>query len=141
MFLIQFLKNENAKFGEIRAAEKMGVERIGLGDGWTWTSKDMDETEARALAGWELTKEHILNGKYDVLILDEFTYPLAYGWLNTEEVVGWIGDNKPEMLHLIITGRHAPEGLVESADLVTEMRNIKHPLDTQGIRAQKGIEF
>jgi len=139
--LIQFLKHENARFGEIRAAEKMGIQRLGLGDGWTWTSKDMDETEARAVAGWELAQSHILGGDYDVLILDEFTYPLAYGWLEVEAVIGWLRDHKPEMLHLIITGRDAPHQLVAFADLVTEMRNIKHPLETSGIRAQKGIEF
>lgn len=139
--LIQFLKNENARFGEIRAAERMGIERIGLGDGWTWTSKDMDETKAKALAGWKLTKQHITSGDYDVLILDEFTYPLAYGWLDVDTVIAWLKDNKPEMLHLIITGRDAPYQLVAFADLVTEMRNIKHPLETQGIRAPKGIEF
>ncbi|MEM7798527.1 MAG: cob(I)yrinic acid a,c-diamide adenosyltransferase, partial [Chloroflexota bacterium] len=139
--LIQFLKHEKARFGEIRAAEKMGIERIGLGDGWTWTSKDMDETQGRAVAGWELAKEHILNNQYDVLILDEFTYPLHYGWLDVKKALDWISNNKPAMMHLIITGRYAPPALVEMADLVTEMKNIKHPLDTQGIRAQKGIEF
>ncbi|MEM7113950.1 MAG: cob(I)yrinic acid a,c-diamide adenosyltransferase [Chloroflexota bacterium] len=139
--LIQFLKNERARFGEIRAAERMNIERIGLGDGWTWTSKDMDETEARAVAGWELAQTHILSGDYDVLILDEFTYPLHYGWLDETAVLDWLQNNKPEMLHLIITGRYASQALIKQADLVTEMRNIKHPLETQGIRAQKGIEF
>lgn len=139
--LIQYLKNENARFGEIRAAERMNIERIGLGDGWTWTSRDIDETQARAVAGWEVAKQHITSGNYEVLILDEFTYPLAYGWLDVDEVVAWLKENKPEMLHLIITGRDAPHQLIAYADLVTEMRNIKHPLETQGIRAQKGIEF
>lgn len=139
--LIQFLKHENAKFGEIRAAEKMDVERIGLGDGWTWTSKDIGETEARAVAGWDLVQKEILSGKFDILILDEFTYPLHYGWLDTASVVEWLKENKPEGMHLIVTGRYAPPELVEYADLVTEMKNIKHPLETQGIRAQKGIEF
>lgn len=139
--LIQFLKHEKARFGEVRAAERMGIERIGLGDGWTWTSKDMDETEARAVAGWDLAQQEIVSGKYDILILDEFTYPLHYNWLALDEVLAWLEENKPEMLHLVITGRYAPERLIEMADLVTEMRNIKHPLDTQGIRAQKGIEF
>ena len=139
--LIQFLKHENAKFGEIRAAEKMDVEWIGLGDGWTWTSKDMDETQARAVAGWEVAQQHIVSGDYDVFIMDEFTYPLHYGWLDVNEVVGWLGENKPEMLHIVITGRYAPAELVQFADLVTEMREIKHPLKDQGIRAQAGIEF
>jgi cob(I)alamin adenosyltransferase len=139
--MIQFLKHERARFGEIRAAEKMGIERLGVGDGWTWVSRDMDETQARAAAGWEVAQTHIVGGKYDVLILDEFTYPLHYGWLDIEAVLTWLRANKPEMLHLIITGRYAPPELIDFADLVTEMRNIKHPLLTQGIRAQRGIEF
>ena len=101
----------------------------------------MDETQARAMAGWELAKQHITSGEYDVFIMDEFTYPLHYGWLNLEEVIGWLDDNKPDMLHLVITGRYAPPPLVEFADLVTEMREIKHPFKDQGIRAQAGIEF
>ncbi len=139
--MIQFLKHEKAKFGEVKAMDKMNITRIGVGDGWTWTSKDMDETEARAKAGWELAKQHITSGDYDMFIMDEFTYPLHYGWLDTAEVIDWLQDNKPEMLHLVITGRYAVPDLVQYADLVTEMRNIKHPFDTQGIRAQAGVEY
>ena len=100
----------------------------------------LTETEARARHGWEIAKEKILSGGYDLFIMDEFTYPLHYGWLDTGEIVTWLKNNKPEMLHLIITGRYAPEALVEYADLVTEMREIKHPYNA-GIRAQQGIEF
>ncbi|MEM8857609.1 MAG: cob(I)yrinic acid a,c-diamide adenosyltransferase [Chloroflexota bacterium] len=139
--LMQFVKHEKARWGEIKAVEKMEIERIGFGDGWTWTSKDMDVTEARAVAGWEVAKEKVLSGEYEILILDEFTYPLHFGWLDTNEVVRWLKENKPEMMHLIITGRYAPKELVEYADLVTEMKNIKHPFERQGILAQKGIEF
>jgi len=139
--VLQFLKHENARFGEIRAAERMEVDWLGTGDGWTWTSRDTDETEARARRGWEIAQERIVNGGYDVLVLDEFTYPLHYGWLDTEAVIAWLRAHKPPMLHLIITGRYAPQALIDHADLVTEMREIKHPLREQGIRAQPGIEF
>jgi cob(I)alamin adenosyltransferase len=140
--VLQFLKNENARFGEIKAAERMGdIDWISTGDGWTWTSKDMDETEARARHGWTITKEHITRGTYDLLILDEFTYTMHFGWLDPNEVVAWLKANKPEMLHLIITGRNAPAALIEYADLVTEMREVKHPFREQGIRAQAGIEY
>ncbi len=139
--VMQFLKNENARFGEIRAAEKMNIEIIPTGDGWTWTSKDMDETIVRARAGWETAKQRIASGEYDVFIMDEFTYPLHYGWLNVDEVIAWLRENKPEMLHVVITGRYAPSPLIAYADLVTEMREVKHPLKEQGIRAQAGIEF
>ncbi|MCK6627430.1 MAG: cob(I)yrinic acid a,c-diamide adenosyltransferase [Anaerolineae bacterium] len=140
--VLQFLKNENARFGEIKAAEQMGrIDWISTGDGWTWTSQAMDETEARARHGWQIAQARIVSGEYDLLILDEFTYPLHYGWLNTAEVIEWLKANKPPLLHLIITGRYAPQSLIDYADLVTEMRAIKHPLSEQGIRAQAGIEY
>lgn len=140
--VIQFLKNEHARFGEIKAAERMGgIDWINTGDGWTWTSDDMDETEARARHGWAVAQERILHGGYDLLILDEFTYPLHYGWLDVNEVLAWLEAHKPPMLHLIITGRYAPQNLIDFADLVTEMREIKHPFHEQGIRAQAGIEY
>jgi cob(I)alamin adenosyltransferase len=139
--VMQFLKHEKARFGEIRAAEKMGIEIIPTGDGFTWTSRDMDESVARALHGWEQAQARITGGQYDLLVLDEFTYLLHYGWLDVNEVVEWLRANKPPMLHLVITGRYAPPELIELADLVTEMRLVKHPLEEQGIRAQPGIEF
>jgi cob(I)alamin adenosyltransferase len=140
--VLQFLKNENARFGEIKASERMGdIDWIATGDGWTWTSHDMDETEARARHGWSIAQERIRAANYDLLILDEFTYPLHYGWLDAGEVIAWLEANKPPALHLIITGRYAPQALIDYADLVTEMREIKHPFKEQGIRAQAGIEY
>ncbi|MBI3959165.1 MAG: cob(I)yrinic acid a,c-diamide adenosyltransferase [Chloroflexi bacterium] len=140
--VIQFLKHENARFGEIKAAERMGnIDWINTGDGWTWTSADMDETTARARHAWSIAQERILHGGYDLFILDEFTYPLHYGWLDANEVLAWLEEHKPPMLHLIITGRYAPQNLIEFADLVTEMRAIKHPFADQGIRAQPGVEY
>lgn len=106
--MMQFLKHENARFGEILAARKMGIELVPTGDGFTWTSKDINESQARSLAGWERAQPLIAEGGYDVFVLDEFTYPLHYGWLNTDEVIGWLRENKPPMLHLVITGRYAP---------------------------------
>jgi cob(I)alamin adenosyltransferase len=138
---IQFFKHENAHYGELRALEQMGIVLTPMGDGFTWTSRDMDETQAKALHGWEAAKQKIASGDYDIFLLDEFTYVLHFGWLDPSEVVAWLRDNKPEMLHLIITGRDAPQALVDYADLVTEMREVKHPFREQGIKAQKGIEF
>ncbi len=139
--MLQFLKNENARFGEIRAAKKLGVMIRPVGDGFTWTSKDMDKTIALALFGWEEAKTLILSNGYDIVILDEFTYLLSLGWLKTEPVIEWLKANKPPMMHLIITGRDAPQALIDYADLVSEMREIKHPFESQGIQAQAGIEF
>ena len=138
--VIQFIKAETGQWGEIKAAKKLGIEWHTTGDGFTWTSKDMDETTARALHGWEIAKEKIASNQYDLIVLDEFTYALHFGWLNTGEVLEWLRLNRPPSLHLVITGRSAPEALIEQADLVTEMQLIKHPYD-QGIQAQPGIEF
>ncbi|MGQ9814984.1 MAG: cob(I)yrinic acid a,c-diamide adenosyltransferase [Candidatus Roseilinea sp.] len=138
---VQFFKHENASYGELRALNKMGVELTPMGDGFTWTSKDLDETRAKALHGWRLAQEKIASGQYDVFLLDEFTYVMHFGWLNADEVVAWLQTHKPPMTHVIITGRNAPEALIEFADLVTEMREVKHPYRDQGIRAQPGIEY
>ncbi|ABU56774.1 cob(I)yrinic acid a,c-diamide adenosyltransferase [Roseiflexus castenholzii] len=138
---IQFLKHENANYGELRALQRMGVELTPMGDGFTWTSRDLDETQAKAVHGWETAKARISSGNYDIFLLDEFTYVLNYGWVDTADVIEWLRQHKPPMLHLIITGRNAPQALIDFADLVTEMREVKHPFRDQGIRAQKGIEY
>jgi len=139
--VIQFMKNEHARYGEIKAAEKMGVDWMATGDGWTWKSRDIDESASKARHGWELAQERIVNGHYDVLLLDEFTYAIYFDWLDETEIIAWLKANKPPMLHLIITGRYASKALTEYADLVTEMCEIKHPYAEQGITAQAGIEF
>ena len=138
--LIQFLKREGGQWGEIRALARLGLDAIKTGDGWTWTSKNMDETQARALHGWKIAQEKIVGGAYDLVVLDEFTYLLSFGWLDTDEVITWLKDNKPEALNLIITGRNAPRELIEYADTVTNMTKVKHAYDA-GIRARAGIEF
>ncbi len=139
--VLQFIKPGTARFGEIRAARDAGIHVEGSGDGWTWKSKDLDESAALAVAGWERARGYILERKFDVLVLDEFTYPMHYGWLDTAEVIAWLREHKPEDMHLVITGRYAPEALIDYADLVTEMTLVKHPFKEQGIRAQPGIEF
>jgi cob(I)alamin adenosyltransferase len=139
--VIQFMKNDKAYFGEHRAAEKMGVEFISSGDGFSWLSKDLDESAAKARHGWALARQKIASGEYDVVVLDEMTYPLSFGWLDWSEVRAWLDKHRPKMLHLVITGRDALPELIEYADLVTEMRAVKHPYEQQGIKAQPGIEF
>jgi cob(I)alamin adenosyltransferase len=138
--VVQFIKAETGKWGEIKAAQKLGIDWFTTGDGFTWTSKDMDETVARAIAGWEIAKEKITSGNYDVIVLDEFTYAMHFNWLDTNQVIDWLKVNKPEDLHLVITGRNAPAELIEYADLVTEMLEVKHPYQ-KGIQAQPGVEF
>ncbi len=138
--VIQFIKAETGNWGEIRAAHKLDIEWHALGDGFTWTSKDLDESGNKARKGWALAQEKIASGNYDVIALDEVTYAFQYGWLNINDVIEWLRAHKPPALHLILTGRDAPPELVEYADLVTEMREIKHPFQ-KGILAQAGVEF
>jgi cob(I)alamin adenosyltransferase len=138
--MIQFLKSETGKWGERRAAQQLGIEWHQMGDGFTWTSKDLDATSERARRAWEFAQEKIQSGLYDLIVLDEFTYPLVFGWLKTAVVIDWLKQHRPGGLHLVITGRDAPSELIEYADLVTEMKAIKHPFG-KGIKAQAGIEF
>ncbi|MDR3577904.1 MAG: cob(I)yrinic acid a,c-diamide adenosyltransferase [Anaerolineaceae bacterium] len=138
--VIQFIKAETGHWGEIKAAEKLGIEWHTIGDGFTWNSKDLEQTIACARSGWELAKQKIASAEYDLILLDEFTYPLKFGWLDTTQVLEWLKASKPAAMHLIITGRDAPAELLEQADLVTEMTLIKHPYQ-QGLQGQPGIEF
>ena len=138
--VVQFIKAETGQWGEIKAAKKLGIDWSTTVDGFTWTSKDMDETTERALHGWEIAREKIASKDFDVIILDEFTYAMHFGWIDTSQVIDWLKANKPEELHLVITGRDAPLELIDYADLVTEMVEVKHPYQ-QGIKAQPGIEF
>lgn len=137
--MLQFIKQTTSNYGENRAARKIGMEIIALGGGFTWLSKDIEKDKALARQQWEVCKEKIGSGDYDIVALDEFTYPLAYGWLPTSEVIDFLR-SRPQRTHVIITGRDAPQELIDYADLVTEMREVKHPY-TQGIKAQPGIEF
>lgn len=138
--LVQFLKHESGQWGEIRALAQLGLDAVKTGDGWTWTSKDIDESQAKALHGWEIAKTKISSGEYDLVVLDEFTYLLDFGWLDAFEVINWLEEHKPETLNLIITGRNAPQVLIDYADTVTNMTKIKHAYDA-GIPARAGIEF
>lgn len=136
---LQFIKHSMANNGEHRAARRIGVELKPMGDGFTWRSRDIEVTKGLALQLWEVCKEKIRSGNYDILILDEFTYPLHYGWIAVEEALEVLR-SRPKELHVIITGRYAPQDLIDFADLVTEMREIKHPY-RKGIKAQPGINF
>ena len=138
--MFQFIKHSTARFGEHRAAKKIGLEIESLGDGFTWLSKDMDETSALAVEQWKRCQEAILHGEEDIIVLDEFTYAMHYGWIPVEDVVETLR-RRPAGMHVIITGRYAPQELIDFADLVTEMKLIKHPYADQGIKAQPGIEF
>lgn len=138
--MIQFIKGNNDRLGELQAARALGLEWHQFGDGFTRRSHDIDATATRNLAGWRLAQERIVSGEYDMIVLDEFTYLLKYGWLDAHDVVRWLTEHKPHGLHLVITGRDAPPALLQYADLVTDMAKVKHHHDA-GVRAQPGIEY
>ena len=138
--MFQFIKHTAAQFGEQRAAQKLNIPMEALGDGFTWLSKDLDRTEALAVQQWGRCRDVILEGVEDIIVLDEFTYALHYGWVPVADVVDTL-KRRPDTLHVIITGRYAPKELIDCADLVTEMKLIKHPYADRGLRAQQGIEF
>lgn len=137
--MLQFIKARTANWGEEKAARAIGIEMHPLGDGFTWLSGDIEKDKALTRAGWELCREKILSGNYDLIVLDEMTYVLKYGWLSWEEVCS-VFEQRPAGLHLVITGRYATPELIEYADLVSEMTEIKHHYNA-GVKAQKGIEF
>jgi len=137
--MISFVKAKSGNWGEQKAARKIGVEVIASGRGFTWLSKDLQEDKALAGEGWRMAQEKISSGLYDVVILDEFTYPLSYGWLPLADVIDFLV-NRPEGVSIIVTGRDAPQPLIDAADLVTEMREVKHPFEA-GVKALPGIDF
>jgi cob(I)alamin adenosyltransferase len=138
--MFQFIKSAETRYGEHVAAAKLGVEIIPLGDGFTWLTENIEADRALAAAGWARVREVLAAGTFDVLILDELTYCLTFGWLDTTDVIDAIR-SRPRGTHVVVTGRDAPQMLIEAADLVTEMRVVKHPYRDQGIAAQPGIEL
>jgi cob(I)alamin adenosyltransferase len=110
-----------------------------LGDGFTWDSEDMEESEAIAREAWSVARERIGSGEYDLVILDEVTYPINWGWIALDEVVHVV-THRPERVNLVLTGRDAPAGLIEVADTVTEMHKVKHAFD-RGVMARRGIDY
>jgi len=137
--MLQFFKGK-WKYGELRSAPKLGTFEIRpMGHGFTWESKDIEIDKRMVREAWEVASAEMLSGKYDLVILDEINYALSYGFLPVEDVVDFL-KKKPEMLHVILTGRNAKPEVIKIADMVTEMREIKHPFRKR-IVAQKGIEF
>jgi cob(I)alamin adenosyltransferase len=137
--VIQFIKSDKWKVGEEKIAVQLGVDWLKGGDGFTWESPDLDQSEGRAAAAWQLAAAAIASGDYQLVVLDEITYPMNWGWIDSATVVEAIR-SRPAAVNIIATGRDAPAALVEVADTVTEMVNVRHAYD-RGIRARRGIDF
>ena len=150
--VFQFVKSAKWKVGEEAAFRALGrvhdetgeggaVEWHKMGEGWSWTRKqgsDDDHAEA-AREGWREIARRIADQRHGLYVLDEFTYPMHWGWVDVDEVVATLAD-RPGSQHVVITGRNAPQALVEAADLVMETTKVKHPMDA-GQKGQRGIEW
>ena len=137
--VIQFLKSGEWHVGEEDVAKRLGVEWWAFGEGFTWDSSNMTHDEAVAQEAWALAKSLIQAGEHRLVVLDEITYPMMGGWIDTADVIETIRD-RPQQVNVIATGRDAPDALIDVADTVTEMRKIKHAYDA-GILAKKGIDY
>ena len=139
--IIQFIKGK-WKYGELESARQLKnpIEIHQMGEGFTWDTNNPARDIEKTRLAWELCKEKMMSGKYEVVIFDEINYVIDYHYLNVKEVIEAL-KQKPPLVHVILTGRNAKPELIEIADLVTEMKEIKHPFKEQGILAQRGIEF
>jgi cob(I)alamin adenosyltransferase len=137
--VVQFVKGGKWKTGERKLADHLGIEWHTLGDGFTWESTDLDRTADLGRQAWSVAAGKLSSGDYDLLILDELTYAVKYGWVAVEDVAGAVAARSPRT-NVVITGRDAPPELIEVADTVTEMRKVKHAYDA-GVKAIKGIEY
>jgi len=150
--VFQFVKSAKWKVGEEEAFKALGrvhdetgaggpVEWHKMGEGWSWTRKQGTEQDhaTAALEGWREISRRIADGVHGLYVLDEFTYPMHWGWVDVDEVVATLKD-RPGHQHVVITGRYAPPALLDAADLVVEMSKVKHPMD-DGQKGQKGIEW
>lgn len=134
----QFMKVPSARFGEHRAFESLGVPIEGLGDGFSWKSRDLEHSAALARDGWARAAADIAAGAHELVVLDELSYPLRYGWVPLADVLATL-QQRPPHVHVVVTGRGCPAELIAIADTVTEMTLVKHH-HRAGIPAQRGIE-
>jgi cob(I)alamin adenosyltransferase len=137
--VVQFIKSGSWHTGEIKVLSGLGATWHSLGDGFTWDSDDLERSAELARAAWEVAADAISSGEFQLVVLDEVTYPLNWGWLDSDAFVAAIA-GRAERTNVFITGRNASEAIVAVADTVTEMRNVKHAFEA-GIRAAKGIDF
>ncbi len=138
--VIQFIKGK-WKTGEQEAAKRFdNIEWHALGDGFTWDTKNPQQDIETSRTIWEFAKAKIRSQEYDLVLLDEINYCCGYQWITGQEIADFIRQDKPSWMHLVLTGRNAPQEVIDVADTVTEMRKIKHAFE-EGIKAEQGVEF
>lgn len=137
--VVQFIKSGNWNTGEERICRQIGVDWFTAGDGFSWESSDLDESQAKAVAAWTFARELINRGEHRMILLDEISYPMNWGWIDADDVAATVRD-RPESTSVFMTGREMPQPVLDVADTVTEMVKVKHAFE-QGIRARKGIDY
>jgi cob(I)alamin adenosyltransferase len=135
----QFVKSGDWHVGEETIGRQLGVDWHALGDGFTWDSDDLEHDRALARAGWAKAVALIEAGDHQLVLLDELTYLITWGWIDGDEVVRVLTE-RPAHVNVIVTGREAPASIIDIADTVTEMRNVKHAFDS-GIAAKRGLDY
>ncbi|WP_442918165.1 cob(I)yrinic acid a,c-diamide adenosyltransferase [Magnetococcus sp. PR-3] len=138
--VIQFIKGQWQTGEEYAATRFENIDWHALGDGFTWDTKNPEKDLQTSREIWAFSQAIIRSGEYDLVVLDEINYCCGYGWISGEEIVGFLQEEKPQPMHVILTGRNAPDAVIEAADTVTEMGMVKHAYK-KGIKAAKGIEF
>ncbi len=136
--VVQFIKSGKWQVGEEKVGRQLGVDWLAVGDGFTWDSDDLSHDVRLAQDGWAQAAALIAAGEHQLVVLDELTYLCTWGWVDVADVVAAIKE-RPEHVNVVITGRDAPQELIDVADTVTEMRSIKHAYE-QGIRALRGVD-
>ncbi len=137
--VVQFVKSGDWNVGEEKIGRQLGVDWHNEGEGFTWLSENLDNDKAIAQKGWENAKALIMAGEHQLVILDELTYLINWGWIDAEPVYETIR-NRPEKVSIVITGRDAPQGLIDVADTVSEVVKVKHAFDS-GILAKRGLDY
>jgi cob(I)alamin adenosyltransferase len=137
--VVQFIKSGDWKVGEEKLGRELGVDWHAFGDGFTWDSDDLAADRAHAAEGWAKAVEILDAGEHELVIFDELTYLSSFGWLDAAVIAEAIRQ-RPSHVNVVITGRDAAPELIEIADTVTEMREVKHAYK-QGIRAKRGIDY
>jgi cob(I)alamin adenosyltransferase len=137
--VVQFVKSGKWHVGEEKVGRQLGVDWHNVGDGFTWDSNDLDHDKALASQGWATASGLIAAGDHRLVVLDELTYLCMWGWIDTADVVTAIR-HRPEHVNIVVTGRDAPQELIDLADTVTDMRKVKHAYD-RGVNAIRGIEY
>lgn len=137
--VVQFVKSGDWNVGEEKIGRQIGVDWITLGEGFSWDSANLEKDQATGATAWAQALDLLNCGMYDLLIFDELTYPMNWNWIDTKSVLDALVA-RPKHVHVVVTGRDAPQELIEIADTVSNVQNVKHAYQ-QGYKAKRGIDY